>query len=252
MNMPVDADEDFVSPFGISADTGRPISDVSDQAVSSLISSAPDAEVVAHEQDKKNKPVSFAVIGECDPNDLSQSGWGVIFAPGVDRAIKDALAPLIQHRKADAAPFVIYDGDTSVMPNESARQWLTRRNVRLDVVDPAKGVPFYLLIVGPPDAISFEFQYWLDIYWAVGRLWFDTADQFRQYAESVVRYETQVTVATTRNMAMFATAHDFRQRHAAIHAKRCQAFEYRGRDNPHAHRKPSEVRAPYAFWPRRN
>ena len=79
----------------------------------------------------------------------------------------------------------------------------------MDVVDPAKGVPFYLLIVAPPDAIPFEFQYFLDIYWGVGRLWFDTADEFRQYADSVVAYETGDAVSTTRNMAMFATEHDF-------------------------------------------
>src|ERR1035438_7292450 len=133
----------------------------------------------------------------------------LLCAPGVDQAIKDALNPLIEHRKETAEPFVIYDVPTTVRPAESAQAWLGRQGVRMDVVDPAKGVPFYLLIVGPPDTIPFEFQYFLDIYWAVGRLWFDKVDEFRQYAESVIRYETGSTVPTTRNMAMFATQHDF-------------------------------------------
>ena len=200
---------DFLSPFGISADSGRPISDLSDEAIAAMLGKGPESGLSTLQEKSTTAELSFAVIGDVDANDLSQAGWGVIFAPGVDQAIKDALNPLIEHRKASAEPFVIYDGPTSVRPAESAQAWLGRQGVRMDVVDPAKGVPFYLLIVGPPDAIPFEFQYFLDIYWAVGRLWFDTVDEFRQYAESVIRYETGSTVPTTRNMAMFATAHDF-------------------------------------------
>jgi Peptidase family C25 len=200
---------DFLSPFGISAESGRPISDLSDEAIAAMLGKGAEPGLATLQEKSTVAEVSFAVIGDVDANDLSQSGWGVIFAPGVDQAIKDALSPLIEHRKASAMPFVIYDGPTSVRPGESTQQWLGRQGVRMDVVDPAKGVPFYLLIVGPPDAIPFEFQYFLDIYWAVGRLWFDTTDEFRQYAESVIGYETGSAVPTTRNVAMFATQHDF-------------------------------------------
>ena len=200
---------DFLSPFGISADSGRPISDLSDEAIAAMLGKGPEPGLATLQDKSTTAELSFAVIGDVDANDLSQAGWGVIFAPGVDQAIKDALNPLIEHRKATAEPFVIYDVPTTVRPAESAQAWLGRQGVRMDVVDPAKGVPFYLLIVGPPDTIPFEFQYFLDIYWAVGRLWFDTVDEFRQYAESVISYETGSTVQTTRNMAMFATQHDF-------------------------------------------
>src|ERR1017187_683468 len=200
---------DFLSPFGISADSGRPISDLSDEAIAAMLGKGPEPGLSTLQEKSTTAELSFAVIGDVDANDLSQAGWGVIFAPGVDQAIKDALNPLIEHRKATAEPFVIYDGPTTVHPAESAQAWLGRQGVRMDVVDPAKGVPFYLLIVGPPDTIPFEFQYFLDIYWAVGRLWFDTVDEFRQYAESVISYETGSTVQTPRNMAMFATQHDF-------------------------------------------
>ena len=200
--------EEFLMPFGISADTGRLISDISDNAVTAMIAKGPESELSAL-QERSGPAATFGVIGELDGNDLSQSGWGVIFGPGVDQQIKDALKPLIDHRKSIADPFVIYEGPESVRPSESARDWLSRQGVRFDVVDPAKGVPFYLLIVGPADSVPFEFQYSLDIYWAVGRLWFDTADEFRQYAESVVQYETSTGVPTTRNLALFATEHDF-------------------------------------------
>jgi hypothetical protein len=205
-----DTADDFLIPFGISADTGRPISGLSDEAVVAMVKEGP--EPGAAELQRRSQTTafrSFAVIGDVDGNDLSQSGWGIIFAPGVDQRIKDALTPLIEHRKAVASPFVIYDAETTVRPGETAPAWLGRQGVRMDVVDPAKGVPFYLSIVAPPDAIPFEFQYFLDIYWGVGRLWFDTSDEFRQYADSVVAYETAATVPTTRNMAMFATEHDF-------------------------------------------
>jgi hypothetical protein len=153
--------------------------------------------------------VSFATEGDVDPSDLAQAGWGVIYAPSVSQEIKDALAPLIDRRKAQAQPFKIFDGSDGYRPGDTANDWLKRRNVRMDVVDPEKGVPFYLLLVGPPDELPFEFQYSLDIYWAVGRLWFQTADEFRRYAESVVLYETSASVPTSRRGAIFATEHDF-------------------------------------------
>jgi hypothetical protein len=149
------------------------------------------------------------VEGGIDANDLTQAGWGIIFAPGVDQAIKDALSPLIEHRKAEATPFKIFDGPDGYLAGDTATEWLKRHNVRMDVVNPDLGVPFYLLLVGPPESLPFAFQYSLDIYWAVGRLWFDTAAEFRQYAESVVAYETAPTVPTSRRATLFATEHDF-------------------------------------------
>jgi Peptidase family C25 len=209
--MPSTTDAEAPLPFGVSASTGLPLNGLSDDAVRAMLGKEREPSTEARVLADRAAPegVVFAMEGGIDENDLGQAGWGVIFAPGVDQKIKDALAPLLEHRKAQAKPFKIFDGAEGFLKGDTADDWLKRRNVRLDVVDPEKGVPFYLMIVGAADEIPFEFQYYLDIYWAVGRLWLETADEFRQYADSVIQYETAASVSTGRRAVMFATQHDF-------------------------------------------
>ena len=200
-------------PFGISADTGLPL-DGLDAAALDHFRSGGAAEAVSPETlaaKADSAEAHFGTIGDVDPNDLSQAGWGVLFGPSVDQRIKDALQPLLDHRKAQAADdslFKVFDGPSGFLPGDTAQTWLQRQGVRIDVVDPQLGVPFYMLIAAAPDEVPFEFQYVLDLYWAVGRVWFTTPDEFRQYADSVVRYETMPKPSTTRQVAVFATRHD--------------------------------------------
>ena len=64
-----------------------------------------------------------------------------------------------------------------------------------------------MLLAGDPSAIPFEFQYLLDIEYAVGRLCFDRPEQLRQYAESVVKYETAGSVANRREIVYWGVRH---------------------------------------------
>ena len=55
-------------------------------------------------------------------------------------------------------------------------------------------------MVGGPEVISFEFQALLDMNYAVGRIAFDRPEQYRQYVEGLIAYETAGTVPNGREV----------------------------------------------------
>ena len=196
-------------PLGIT-DTGQRLPLLDDEAVAEYASQRIDAgenEMEAVAQKAKDHLGGDDSI--TDYKNLAQTGWAVLYAPSVTPAMKKALAPLLERRQRQVGDDALcpdpFEGETGYQPKESADQWLYRvRQVQFGDVNPRAGVPYYLLIVGPPTEIPFEFQFRLDYYWATGRLWFETAAEFRQYAESVVAYESGETVETTRQMAVFS------------------------------------------------
>jgi hypothetical protein len=140
-----------------------------------------------------------------DPQDLTQSGWGVIFSHDADSGLRVALAPLLKLRSDEAgALYKEFAGPTGHRPGDAARSWLARQAAGPGQPQVRK-VPYYLLIVGDPESVPFRFQYELGLNYAVGRIHFETVDEYACYATSVVARDAPATGAAARKACFFGT-----------------------------------------------
>jgi hypothetical protein len=153
---------------------------------------------IRHQRDTHGEAaLSFGL----DAKDLAQTGWGVVFAHDAHPGVIEALRPLLDHRRPQAASHKDYfyrelTRDRGCRPDESKQAFLARHKVGNGMPANPEYFPYYLLLVGDPEKdIPFRFQYELDVEYAVGRLWFEKdgkpdLDAFASYARSVVEAET--------------------------------------------------------------
>jgi hypothetical protein len=165
---------------------------------------------------RQARQANFAVVEGVDANDLAQAGWAAVF-PAVEdgseasrrqAAIRDALAPLLSHRRAQATAagdlYREYTGELGYRAGETKQQYLARLGAGPGPARPQK-VPYYLLLVATPDEIPFRIQYQLDVHYAVGRIAFDMVEDYACYARSVVEAETG-RVTRARHATFFGVA----------------------------------------------
>jgi hypothetical protein len=136
----------------------------------------------------------LGVVEGVDPNNLAEAGWGIVFAPGVDPAVRDALKPLVEHRREQVSVvnerrFREYVDADAYRPNETSRDFLIRNGSAPGQPANPDKVPYYLMLVGDPEAIPYRVQYQLDVTYAVGRISFETPEGYARYAQAVVDSE---------------------------------------------------------------
>ena len=146
---------------------------------------------------------SYGLPADVNPIKIEEAGWGVVFPAGTPDAVRDALRPLLALRTQQAG--VLYK-ELDWRQGEGRESWLARFGAHGADVEPAR-VPYYLLLVGNPDVIPFEFQYELDVDYAVGRIAFDDAADYGLYATAVADYEAGGTVPAAREIVYWGTRH---------------------------------------------
>ena len=190
---------------GIDASTGGYLAaPQSTKALAAAIRNEP--EDLDDQDDVKDKTAraepDFAPGFGIDPEDLAQAGWGVIFAEDSTDEVVEALKPLLEFRKEQAGElFREYRGESAPNPLESKQRWLARHKMGAGAANPTK-VPYYLMLVGEPTSLPYQFQYQLDVQYSVGRISFDTAEEYAQYAQSVVDAERGKR-ARSKRIALF-------------------------------------------------
>lgn len=155
-----------------------------------------DEERKAIQRRKSAKAARFA-LGSLfgDPTKIADAGWGIVFPataePKQVDGILEALRPLIEVRQNKY--YKVMRGPNGYMwgggRGQSFLRFLRENGAGVGPVDPNR-IPYYLLLVGDPQSIPYQFQYDLDVQYVTGRIYFESLDDYYKYAQSVAAAES--------------------------------------------------------------
>ena len=187
---------DVVHCNGIDPDTGLP-----------ALPPLPIAELVeAMRRPSRDEHVEkhFAPPYGVDLSSFEEAGWGVVFTEDTPPETREALAPLVARRRGQVGEALFKE--ITWRKGEQVRHFLRRHQVSAGNLEP-ESLPYYLLLVGPPTGIPFDFQYLLGIEYAVGRVSFERAADYARYAQSVVLHETEAAAKASREILYWGPRH---------------------------------------------
>lgn len=186
--------------YGLAPMTGRELTEVLRNE-----DPAPNSRELKRRHDSVHKG-DYGVKAGVDPGDIGQAGWGIVFAARMGPAVREALRPLMDLRREQAGHlFKEYWGGNGYRPGDTKEKFLRRSGGGgSGPVDPEK-VPYYLLLVGSPEEIPYRFQNLLGVPHAVGRISFDTPQEYANYAASVVAAERR-EIKRQRRLGYFGVA----------------------------------------------
>ncbi len=188
-------EDSLTLPCGVDATTGTYFHPA--VPLAALAGGGPDRREAAEAKEwlRRSKGGRLGPRAGVDPTDLSSAGWGVVFPRETSPAVREALAPLLTHRRQQAAArretwYRELSGEKGYQPGDTKASFLERYGASGAGPANPRELPYFLLLVGGPEEIPFEFQHQLDVQYAVGRVAFDTPEEYACYAASVVAAET--------------------------------------------------------------
>ena len=196
---PADASNELVYSNGVDAATGdylyksQSLAALAERAAGSILDPFKVEQLRQLAAEKKRY---LSSIYPNDARQISQVGWGLLLPEGTDPAIRSALSPLIEHRHREVGCREI-----ELKAGESATQLRKRHRIGPGPIDPER-MPYYLLLVGDPETVPWEFQHDLDTQFAVGRLAFEAPEEYGRYARAVVEADESERL-TPGSMAFF-------------------------------------------------
>ncbi|MDF3311661.1 hypothetical protein P3H15_42535 [Rhodococcus sp. T2V] len=176
---------------GVDAETGgyrfppAPLVEVAESIRRTTSTGGAHAADLAHRD--QSDEAHLGVMAGFRPEDLASVGWAIVVPEGLHADVLESLRPLRDLRREQAGNLY---RELVRRTNEDVDDWLDRHEMSPGPCDPRK-IPYYVLLVGDPEAIPFEFQYQLDVDYAVGRICFETLAEYAAYAETVEKAESE-------------------------------------------------------------